>query len=225
MTHKLKYNSENIDMIYNSLSNLVSQGKPKYFEIKIDGLTVVHRTNRLNKFSLYRKSMFEFSNEITFMIYHGNSRVNDKYILTRKIIPDHAPIDIDAEVEQIVKQKQHEFEFQRLKETVIKQKQKIQKLKSKIEDLESQKSGDLKEVLSAISLLLPNRYDGQEEKDIDPDTKKMIELITYLKKKHGKKVLEEALSVGLILVESPKLIKDVKQFINQKKKERENEKS
>lgn len=209
-------------MIYNSLSNLLSQGKPKDFEIKIDGLTVVHRTNRLNKFSLYRKSMFETTNEVTFMIYTGKSRVNDKYILTRNLLANTSQIDIGEQVRRIVKQKQHEQEFQRLKEVEVKHKQKIQKLKSKIEDLESQKSGDLKEVLGAISLLLPSPNNNGTE--IDPETKKMVELIKFFKKKHGKKVFDEALAVGLTLAESPDLIKEVKQFINKKKEERENEK-
>ena len=222
MIHRLIYNSENIDMIYNSLSNLLSQGKPKDFEIKIDGLTVVHRTDRINKFSLYRKSMFESTNEVAFIIYNGTSRVNDKYILTRNLLANTSQIDIGEEVRRIVKQKQHEQEFQRLKEVEVKHKQKIQKLKSKIEDLESQKSGDLKEVLGAISLLLPSPDNNGTE--IDPETKKMVELIKFFKKKHGKKTFDEALAIGLILAESPYLIKDVKQFINKKKEERDNEK-
>ena len=222
MIHRLIYNSENIDMIYNSLSNLLSQGKPKDFEIKIDGLTVVHRTDLLNKFSLYRKSMFESTNEVEFIIYNGTSRVNDKYILTRNLLANTSQIDIGEEVRRIVKQKQHEQEFQRLKEVEVKHKQKIQKLKSKIEDLESQKSGDLKEVLGAISLLLPSPDNNGTE--IDPETKKMVELIKFFKKKHGKKTFDEALAIGLILAESPYLIKDVKQFINKKKEERDNEK-
>jgi len=225
MTHRLIYNSENIDMIYNSLSNLSSQGKPKDFEIKIDGLTVVHRTNRLNKFSLYRKSMFESTNEVTFIIYNGASRVNDKYILSRNLLANTSQIDIDEEVRRIVKEKQHEYEFQRLKEAEVKQKHKIQKLKSKIEDLESQKSGDLTEVLGAISLLLPTNDTTNKEDELDLETKKMVKLIKFYKSKYDKKVIDEALAVGLTLVESPKLINDVKQFINKKKEERDNEKS
>lgn len=222
MIHRLKYNSENIDMIYNSLSNLSSQGKPKDFEIKIDGLTVVHRTNRLNKFSLYRKSMFETTNEVTIMIYNGSSRVNDKYILTRNLLSDYSQVDINEEVKRIVKQRQHEQEFKRLLEAEVYHKKKIQKLKDKIEDLESQKSGDLKEVLGAISLLIPT--ESNKDSSIDPETKKMLELIKFFKKKHGKKTFDEALEVGLTLAESPYLIKAVKQFINKKKKERDNEK-
>lgn len=223
MIQRLTYNSENIDMIYNSLSNLLSQGKPKDFEIKIDGLTVVHRTNRLNKFSLYRKSMFEFTNEVIFIIYIGKSRVNDKYILSRNLLSNKSPINVQAEVDRIVKEKQHEQEFKRLKETEIYQKKKIQKLKLKIEDLEAQKSEDLKLIFSEMSKLLPTP-ENSEESD-DKETQQMIDLIKHYKSKHGKKALEESLAVGLMLVENPDLIIKVKQFINKKKEERDNEKS
>jgi hypothetical protein len=209
-------------MIYNSLSNLLSQGNPKDFEIKIDGLTVVHRTNRLNKFSLYRKSMFEFTNEVTFMIYIGKSRVNDKYILSRNLLANKSPIDIKAEVNRIVKEKQHEYEFQRLKEVEVYQKKKIQKLKLKIEDLEGQKTGDLKEVLGAIGKLIPSNTNTKGV--IDPEIQQILDLIKHYKSNHSEKDFKEALAVGITLAESPDLIKDVKQFINKKKEERENEK-
>lgn len=223
MIQRLTYNSENIDMIYNSLSNLLSQGKPKDFEIKIDGLTVVHRTNRLNKFSLYRKSMFEFTNEVIFIIYIGKSRVNDKYILSLNLLSNKSPINVQAEVDRIVKEKQHKQEFKRLQESEIYQKKKIQKLKLKIEDLEAQKSEDLKLIFSEMSKLLPTP-ENSEESD-DKETQQMIDLIKHYKSKHGKKALEESLAVGLMLVENPDLIIKVKQFINKKKEERDNEKS
>ena len=109
--------------------------------------------------------MFESTNEVTFIIYNGASRVNDKYILSINLLANTSQIDIDEEVRRIVKEKQHEYEFQRLIEAEVKHKQKIQKLKSKIEDLESQKSGDLTEVLGAISLLLPSKDSANKEDD------------------------------------------------------------
>jgi len=220
MIHRLKYNSENIDMIYNSLSNLLSQGKPKDFEIKIDGLTVVHRTNRLNKFSLYRKSMYETTNEVTFLIYYGKSRVNDKYILSRQLIPIKSPITIQAEVDRIVKEKQHEQEFKRLKEVEVYHKKKIKNLKLKIEALETHKTNDLKVILSEMSKLISTN----PNKSLDAETQQIVDLITFYKSKYDKVIFEEALAIGLTLVENSDLIKDVKQFIHKKKGEQENEK-
>lgn len=222
MIYRQKYNSENIDMIYNSLSNLLSQDKPKDFEIKIDGLTVVHRTNRLNKFSLYRKSMFDFSNEVTFIIYNGASRVNDKYILSRHLLSNHSPIDIQAEVDRIVKQQQNEQEFKRLQDVEIALKQKNEKLNRKIEALETQKTGDLKMIMSEMGKLLPST--SNSEKPVDIETQQIIDLITHYKSKYGKEILEDALGIGLLLVENSELIEDVKQFITKNKEERENEK-
>ena len=60
--------------------------------------------------------------------------------------------------------------------------------------------------------------------ELDAETQQILELITHYKSKYDNEIFEEALAIGLTLVENSELITDVKQFINKKKSERENEK-
>ncbi len=222
MIQRLKYNSTNINMIYNSLLNLSNQGQAKDFEIKIDGLTVVNRTNQLNRFRLYRKSMFETTQEVIFILYNGQSRVNDKYILTLQSQVINKAIDVEAEVDRIVKEELLKKEFKRLKEVEVYHKQKIKKLKSKIEELETQKSTDLKEILGSLGQLLPSNENLKNK--TDSETQQLVDLINHYKTKCTKNEFEESLAIGLTLTEQPELIKWVKQFITRLKKENKNEK-
>ena len=223
MVKTLTYNSANIKMIYDHLVNHNNQGVSKDFEIRIDDLTTIHRTDDLGRFYLFKKSLTHFSNEISFILYKSKSRRNDKYILVRKgnVSPDPKMTTqeyIDKEVAKALKRQEQQLEFARLEDETQSQKQTITALRARVLELETKNKGDLKELIQLISMKFGSKPTTQaDNKDVNGvSTDDLVKMINHYRQKFGEKVFEDAMGIALQVADHPKIINEVKQFINQK---------
>lgn len=227
MKRTLAYNSANIKMIHDNLINLKNQGTPKEFEIKIDDMSTVHRTNDLSKFYCYQKSLTPDSNEVSFILFKGNSRRYDKFILIRKsnVSPDPnmtAQEYIESKVAEALKLHKRQMEFVRLKEKTKSQKKTIEMQKERIAELEAKNKGEMQSLIQLAHGFIrkPNPDQGAPEVNgISND--ELAKMIQHYRVQYGEDVFGKALGIGLQLAEHPYLIKEVTEFINEKIKDNE----
>lgn len=221
MIKTLAYNSDSLSMIRLYLQDQTDQKTPRDFEIRIDDLVVVRRTPDLSLFHLFKKSLTESSNEVTFIIYKGKSRRYDKYILTRRIngSPDSNMTReeyITHKIEEAVQKDRQEAEMARLKQKTKKQKSKISKLKDRVAELESKNKGDLQDVLQMASGFITSPGGASTEGEVNGiSDQNIVQMISHYRSKFGEAVFAEALGIALQVAEHPKLIQPVKVFMNE----------
>jgi hypothetical protein len=222
MTKTLPYNSQNIQMIFDNLKHVQAQGKARDFEIRIDDFTTVQRTSDLSQFHCYQNALRGESSEVSFILYKGNSRRYDKYVLIRKKPITHhndqsTQAYIESRVKEAVEEHKRKLEHQRLKEENKSQKERIKELKQRVADLEAKDKGDLKSLLELAKGYFQKPTPEQTAQSVSGiDNQELAEMITHFKTKFGDQVVEKALGIGLQVAEHPELIEEVKEFINQK---------
>lgn len=225
MNRTLPYSSVNIQMIYDNLKSIQNQGKARDFEIRIDDFTTVQRTSDLSMFHCYQNALKSESNEVSFILYKGNSRRYDKYVLVRKetkILPsDESTKDyIESRIKEAVEEHKRTLEFQRLKEENKSQKERINELKEKISRLEEKEKGDIKSLIELAKGFIGKSNVGDEKGEKaslnGAENQELANMISHFKNRFGQEVFEKALGVGLQLAEHPAIIEEVKEFINQK---------
>jgi hypothetical protein len=74
-----KYNPDKIELIKQSLQQLIDAGQPRYYEIQVDGLKMVGKTTDLTRFESYEPFLSDETDEIKFMLYQGNSHKYDSF--------------------------------------------------------------------------------------------------------------------------------------------------
>ena len=131
MMHIERYNSERLEFIKQLLINSVETGKPQDYEIRVDDMRVVPRTNNPDLFENYEDFITEQTRRVLVMLYEGVSRKNAKYLfhLKEEDMPkqEQKGLSGKAEVEKIIsekleqqaqkwKQEQMEKELKELKE-------------------------------------------------------------------------------------------------------------
>lgn len=67
------YSTERILKLKRILEQAHSKGRPRYFEIMVDGFKVVYRTNDLSEFDLFEEHVDEDTNEVVFILYSDNA--------------------------------------------------------------------------------------------------------------------------------------------------------
>jgi len=150
--NKVPYSSEKIGMLKQLLINNAESGNPIYYEIRVDGLKVVLRTNDPEQFDKYEDFIEPGTLSVTVVLYEGTSRNNTRHIFIMKDEPkaDAKPLSgieinkmVDAKVEEVKKQMKQEQvvkENKDLKEELGEAYEAIEKLKNKITDIQN-KSG------------------------------------------------------------------------------------
>lgn len=232
MVKTLTYNSANIQMLYDNLVNLKTQGVSQDFEIRVDDLIIIPRTSDLSKFFLFKKSLTEFSNEVVFILYKQKSRRNDKYILVRRRNVSHGPNMtqqeyIDSEIAKALKIRERELELTRLEEETKSQRQTIKELRVKVAELKAKSKGEIMELLQVLNQQFGNKSDSSQD---DNQTingiprNEIVMMIAQARKNYGDEIFGEVLGIAMKTAENPQIIEEVKQFINLKIKANENEK-
>jgi len=223
MTKTLNYNAANIKNIYANLVSLNSQGVPKDYEIRIDDLTVVHRTNDLGKFYLLQESITNYSSEMHIILYKGKARRYDKFIFylnnyqnsNSELLTQES---VDQKVKEILAIKETEYELERLRSDNETQHQLISDLETENKALKAKNSGELKEMMKVFGTQF--NTPTPVSNDVSPD--KMMQMIGEARKKFGEEVFNDVLGIALIAGENPEIIKDVVKFINTKIQDNEN---
>lgn len=216
MITKLSYDSDNLDMIYNSLKKLKEYNTPRDYEIRIDGLSVVPRTNDVYRFYNHQDFMLESSREIEVLIYYGKSRLNDKYLLIHN--QDFLSKEqYEKELEDCIKEYREKEKLKRLIKKNKDRKKQIQQLKIKVNDLESSSSKIIRNLFPMIS----SSFNKSTNNDIDQETQMILKIIKSTKEEFGEEVFNNAMKIGLTVARNPSITEAVEQFIDEKLKENE----
>ncbi|MDZ4793081.1 MAG: hypothetical protein SGI83_02280 [Bacteroidota bacterium] len=75
-----KYTPEAVETIYKMMQNHVQSGRKPQYEIYVDNLPIVPRTDNLNLFETYSQHIGSDSRELKIVVYQGKSNHNDKYL-------------------------------------------------------------------------------------------------------------------------------------------------
>lgn len=129
-----KFDQSRIDSLRRSLQREYDKGKPRDFEIIVDGFKVVPRTSDINEFDEYEQELTSSTRNVSFLLYNGggNNR-NTRYSFSFNTKPQAEQSATLGEIDQIVAQKLSErdkdYELARLKE-------KLDETTSQLEDAE-----------------------------------------------------------------------------------------
>jgi polyhydroxyalkanoate synthesis regulator phasin len=77
-----KYNQEKIELIKRNLEAHKELGQNKFYEIHVDGLRAVPRTDDITHFEDYAMYLSKDTSELKILLYQGNSFRTDKFIFT-----------------------------------------------------------------------------------------------------------------------------------------------
>lgn len=216
MITKLSYDSDNLDMIYNSLKKLKEHNNPRDYEIRIDGLSVIPRTNEVYRFYNHQDFMLGSSKEIVVLIYYGKSRLNDKYLLIHN--QDFLSKEqYKKELEDSIKEFRKKEKLKRLIKKNKERKKQIVQLKAKVNNLESSSSKIIKDLFPMISSSLNKSTNS----GIDQETQMILKIIKSTKDEFGEEVFNNAMKIGLTVARNPSITESVEQFIDEKLKENE----
>ena len=128
-----RYNPDQIELIKQSLQQLKDAGKPRFYEIKVDGLQMVGRTTDISHFDSFEQAITEDTEEVKFMLYQGTSHKYDSFthVFKENIMPVQAVQpslnDIPELLEDKVKQALRERD-------VVDYRKRITELEEELED-------------------------------------------------------------------------------------------
>ncbi len=128
--HIEKFNNERMELIKQLLQNSVETGKPQDYEIRVDGMRVVPRTNDPELFDKYEDFVKEKTREILVMLYEGVSKKNMKYLfhLRDEDMPQPNGKALSGiEVEKIVSEKLEQQKQQMKQEQIEKENKEMKK--------------------------------------------------------------------------------------------------
>ncbi len=149
------YNSQRLDFIKQLLTNSVENSKaPQDYEIRVDGMRVVPRTNNPELFDNYEDFITEQTRSVLVMLYEGVSRKNTKYLfhLKEEDMPKAQEKGLgETEVEKMIsqrleqqeqkwKQEQMEKELKELKEEQKQNEKDFEKIIAHNKKLEGERS-------------------------------------------------------------------------------------
>lgn len=233
MERRQPYNTEIIQRLYEQLCFLQRQGNSRDYEIRLDHLTVVPRTNNTDVFYSYEACLGEWTQELSVWIYKGSSRVADKYAFILKE-PEtekggYTQIQVDALIARTKRDYAQGMEMSELRSKVKRQKRTIKQLRNALEAKEKDTSGQVAGLISSLSktslldgVLNTKDHPEQTGKPVPDsesinglDTSQLIAVFAQYQKKLGQTDFEAVLGIAMTLAQNPKLITPVREFIQQ----------
>lgn len=135
---KEKYSSNRINMLHQILVNDHEQGYPRDFDIKVDELKVVQRTNDPERFFLHEEFVQPGTACITINIYDGSSRRCTKYQLYFGEIQNNGMTlsGIENTIQEKIGAERKSWEFDQLKKDKEEQAKQLAEAEEYIEQLE-----------------------------------------------------------------------------------------
>lgn len=154
MIRRFTYNDYYIDLVYQYLKSFKKQKINKEYEIRIDGLTVVERTQDLNHFYWFKKYVDELMTRVSFVFYKGRSRKSDQYILERILQGSQSEVfdqaEIDKEVQSRTEAFEKEMKFKFLKRKNKELKQRLNNALNQNKELTSKQDNGLNQFMTSI---------------------------------------------------------------------------
>ncbi len=171
-----KYDPEKIDLIRMKLEQSFKSGTPEYYEILVDEMPIVKRTNDLSMFDTIRAYMAKGFNKISFRLY-GTSPKSWRHIHRSFIVNNEqnngnnnnnlSGVDIDARINEKLKQERERWETELLKKELAETKGQLEDAEKYIEQLE-----DSIEVIRKEKSTLGNQWGGVASVAIEEVLKK-----------------------------------------------------
>ncbi|MCE3295133.1 MAG: hypothetical protein K0R65_847 [Crocinitomicaceae bacterium] len=132
----LNYTDAAVRDLYNKLVQQKDLGTSKDYEIFIDHISVIPRTNDLNNFFKYKYQLRQNSQTLVVRLYKGHSRVNDCYVFETPYLLAQKQREKRQQI--IDKEFEKHAEINRLLTTIKRIKKKKNKLKSRNQVLEAE---------------------------------------------------------------------------------------
>ena len=102
------YSHEKIGLLKQMLVNSTEAGKPSDYEIRVDDMKVVPRTNDIDQFDNHEEFITDETRKVVVLVYDGNSRrnvrYNDKLQEEKQPLPQQNGLS-GVEVEKIISEK------------------------------------------------------------------------------------------------------------------------
>lgn len=146
---KDKYSDTKINLIYQMLLGEKEAGNPKEYDIRIDELKVVSRTNDPERFFAHEDFIQENTRNVTVCLYDGASRRCTRYIL---LLTDEEPskqqalAGIERTISEKIVLERDKWEFEQLKKEYERQAEQLREaeeyhgqLQERIRELEAEK--------------------------------------------------------------------------------------
>jgi hypothetical protein len=138
-----KFDQLKIDKLKHFLEDMAGKGQARPFEIFVDSLKVVPKTEDPKDFDSYEYYMNEDTEKIRILIYNSNlSPRNDQYCFYVQQNKAEKPLnglgDIDNIIQEKLSAREREYELNRLKEELEETKKQLDESEEYAEDLERQ---------------------------------------------------------------------------------------
>jgi len=154
--HSNKYDSGKIAMLKQLLENNARNGRPTEYEIKVDELKTVPRTNDPAQFDSHEDFITADTRTVTIILYEGQGKSSDKHIFSMngqtqaeqaQPVPSLSGIDIDKKVDEKVEAVKKQMEYDKLVEENKELKEEAKEAEDYIEKLEKALEQEKKERL------------------------------------------------------------------------------
>lgn len=192
---KEMYSANRVNLIYQLLKNEADNGTPKEYDVKVDELKVVSRTNDPERFYSHEEFVLPETRNITINIYDSKSHRCTRYILLlREEEPSKQELSgIEKSINTKMLQERKKWEYDQLKKEYDDLKEQLDEseeyadaLKTKIDQLEAEKSNKSNKITDTIiglaGVLLANKPNalsgipligdllgGSKEKQLPPE--------------------------------------------------------
>ncbi len=144
-----KFDQQKVDNIFNHLEASAKKGTPKPYEVHVDGVKAVMKTEDPNEFYRYEDYMKENTDQVKFIIYgSNNSPRNDQYAFSMKAKTQNEALELgldgfatkaysQGEIKEMVakrqKQLEEQEELERLRFKVKEQEKQLEENKSEMD--------------------------------------------------------------------------------------------
>lgn len=143
-----KYDQLKIERLKETLQKQAEAGRAPYFEIYVDGLKAVPKTNDLSQFDHHENFIMEDSEKIRILVYTSNpaSPRNDQFTYlfkkseTSQVVPVLNGIDIEKTIDEKLKQQREKWESDQLKAELEKTKKQLKESEDYADKLEAELS-------------------------------------------------------------------------------------
>jgi hypothetical protein len=156
-----KFDQHKVDIIKRYLQRETDKGRPKDFEIIVDGFKVVSRTSDIEEFDDYEQEVTEDSHNLTILVYgNANANRNTRYsfsLQNETVRQSNQPANGLGEIDQVIAQKleekEREHEFSKLKEQLSATKTQLAEAEEYADNLQKRiKDMEEKRYTQAVSL-------------------------------------------------------------------------
>jgi len=147
-----KFDQQKVDNIFNHLEASAKKGTPKPYEVHVDGVKAVMKTEDPNEFYRYEDYMKENTDQVKFIIYgSNNSPRNDQYAFSMKAKTQNEALELgldgfatkaysQADIKEMVAKRQKQLEeleeLERLRLKVKEQEKQLEENKITLETMQ-----------------------------------------------------------------------------------------